>query len=329
MLSGIFMFIAFFLTALLVYRHLEAPCEPSLSRHLFYILWMIPFYAINSWLTVLFPDQCLYFDVLKDGYEAFVLYRFYLLLIYYFNRDAPDYFTLRGTYNQSDIPPQIITEDMVSTHTREYFTYCEPYLPRLLCLGYACPMRNNRTGEVHCRSFVIFQASLEPTESLYYWIKQLILQYLIMRLILPFLIIPLNLLNLYHHRELSLYYASLWLSLLNNISMSLAIGSVYILICFIRPVIRLRDPMFKFLSLKLLILFIFWQSSLFSILSHIGVTTPKLFANYWSETAITEVLHNTLVCFELMWLSVYHIWIFPVPREIETTTTNNICFTEE
>lgn len=297
--TAIFTTIAILLTFILVYRHLRSPCEPILSRHIFYILLMIPFYAINSCMTVIFPNQCLYFNAIKDSYEAFVLYRFYLLLIHYFNRDAPSYFNLVGNYNHSDIPPQLITEDFITRNTKEYFTWCEPYRPCSCCCYYSN----------------LFE--IEATENLYIWIRRFIIQYLLLRIILIFLIIPLDIFNLYHYRIISLTNAYSWLSFITNISISFAMAGTYLLILIIKPVIKEREPIIKFLSIKLLILFVFWQSTLFSILSHFRIITPALFNNYWTEMALTESLHNMIVCFELMWLSLYHIWIFPVSKEEE------------
>ena len=39
------------------------------------ILWMVPIYATNSWFGLRFKHISLYVDVLREGYEAFVIYR--------------------------------------------------------------------------------------------------------------------------------------------------------------------------------------------------------------------------------------------------------------
>lgn len=289
-IASVFTCIAILLTGLLIYRHLNAACDPVLSRHILYILLMIPFSVTNTFMSVLFPEHCLYFDILKDGYEAFVLYRFYLLLIYYFNCDAPTYFQFKGTYNHSELHPKLITKEMITQNIEAYFTYCEPY-------------------HAPFNLFIITSST-----ELYLWINRLIIQYLTLRFVLPLFIIPFHLLGIYNHGDMAFNNTYLWLSLMTNMSISLTIGSLYIFICIIKPVIKAREPKFKFLSIKILILFIFWQSNFFSILSYLHVITPVLFSGYWSPSfLLTEVLHNTMACFELLCLSVYHIWIFPVP----------------
>ena len=51
------------------------------------ILLMVPIYAINSFLSLLFPSAALYIDMLRDCYEAYILFVFLSLMLSYLNCD--------------------------------------------------------------------------------------------------------------------------------------------------------------------------------------------------------------------------------------------------
>ncbi|RLN90066.1 hypothetical protein BBJ28_00018378 [Nothophytophthora sp. Chile5] len=47
------------------------------------ILWMVPIYATDSWLSLRFKDAALYLDLMRDSYEGYVIYLFLALMISY------------------------------------------------------------------------------------------------------------------------------------------------------------------------------------------------------------------------------------------------------
>ena len=51
-------------------RHFVSP----LQRHYIRIILMVPVYALESWLALIFKDQHIYLEVLREAYEAWVIY---------------------------------------------------------------------------------------------------------------------------------------------------------------------------------------------------------------------------------------------------------------
>jgi len=89
--GGISVIIALFL----VFRHATHYLKPYEQRHIIRILLMIPIYSIVSFLSYVFYWKAVYFEVLRDCYEAFAIASFFTLLCYYVAptlHDQKDYF---------------------------------------------------------------------------------------------------------------------------------------------------------------------------------------------------------------------------------------------
>lgn len=79
---------ASFLSIQLIRRHLKNYTNPAIQKHVIRIAMMVPIYAIGSWLSLRYKDHALYIDLLRDCYEAFVIYSFVWMLSAYAGGDA-------------------------------------------------------------------------------------------------------------------------------------------------------------------------------------------------------------------------------------------------
>ncbi|GAB5355535.1 hypothetical protein AAMO2058_000213800 [Amorphochlora amoebiformis] len=57
--------------------------NPKMRKHVIRILLMVPIYAVQSYIALLLKDSFVYFDALRECYEAVVIYSFVLLLVGY------------------------------------------------------------------------------------------------------------------------------------------------------------------------------------------------------------------------------------------------------
>ncbi|CAH0473143.1 unnamed protein product [Peronospora belbahrii] len=64
-----------------ILQHLTHYSRPQLQRYIVRILVIVPVYAIGSFLSLTFVNQALYFDSIRDCYEAFVVYSFLALVL--------------------------------------------------------------------------------------------------------------------------------------------------------------------------------------------------------------------------------------------------------
>ncbi|XP_055933008.1 transmembrane protein 184B-like [Argiope bruennichi] len=97
-ISGIFVWFALFLTCHQIYKHLRFYTSPSEQRWIVRILFIVPIYAFDSWLSLLFfrDNYYIYFDSIRDWYEAFVIYNFLSLCYEYLGGEGNIMSEIRG-----------------------------------------------------------------------------------------------------------------------------------------------------------------------------------------------------------------------------------------
>ncbi|CDP17753.1 unnamed protein product [Coffea canephora] len=64
-----------------IYRHLLNYTEPTYQRYIVRIIFMVPVYALMSFLSLLLDDKAIYFDSIREIYEAWVIYNFLSLCL--------------------------------------------------------------------------------------------------------------------------------------------------------------------------------------------------------------------------------------------------------
>lgn len=72
---------AVLLAVLHIYRHLVNYTEPIYQRYIVRIIFMVPVYALMSFLSLILPDSSIYFNSIREVYEAWVIYNFLSLCL--------------------------------------------------------------------------------------------------------------------------------------------------------------------------------------------------------------------------------------------------------
>ena len=85
--AGTFSMLACLTSFWLIAQHQANMTWIAVQSKICAILWMVPIYSINSFLSLLFPSASLYIDMLRDCYEAYVLFVFLSLMLSYLNCD--------------------------------------------------------------------------------------------------------------------------------------------------------------------------------------------------------------------------------------------------
>ncbi|XP_053708330.1 transmembrane protein 184A [Synchiropus splendidus] len=103
-ISGIFVWSALIITCHQIYTHLRSYTVPNEQRYIIRILFIVPVYAFDSWLSLLFignNQYYVYFDSIRDCYEAFVIYNFLSLSFEYLGGESAIMSEIRGKPIQS------------------------------------------------------------------------------------------------------------------------------------------------------------------------------------------------------------------------------------
>ncbi|XP_073504221.1 transmembrane protein 184A [Phyllobates terribilis] len=98
-ISGVFVWTALLLTCHQIYLHLRNYTIPNEQRYIIRILFIVPIYSFDSWLSLLLigNDQYyVYFDSIRDCYEAFVIYSFLSLCFEYLGGESAIMTEIRG-----------------------------------------------------------------------------------------------------------------------------------------------------------------------------------------------------------------------------------------
>jgi cell division protein FtsL len=80
-MAGTFTLLVALITIFHMSSHLRSYTQPIVQRRILAILWMSPIYSATSFLSLVFPRAGGYLSVLRDFYEAYIIYTFLALLI--------------------------------------------------------------------------------------------------------------------------------------------------------------------------------------------------------------------------------------------------------
>ncbi|KAI9141067.1 organic solute transporter Ostalpha-domain-containing protein [Paraphysoderma sedebokerense] len=241
-------------TAISVYTmwlHIKNYKNPSQQRQIIRILWMVPIYAISSWISLANKSIADYIETVRDMYEAFVIYVFFNLLISYLGGERELLVNLKRRPPTAHMfPVNLFSKEMnVSAPTLLEFPY----------LG--------------------------------------ILQFVFLKPIFSFLTLAMKSSDVYQEGFISVSSGYVWVTFLYNISVSV---SMYCLVIFFFATRRDLDPyrpVPKFLCIKAIIFFSFWQGVVISVLVYLGVIRE---AGSYSADNIARALQDFLICLEMV-----------------------------
>ena len=69
-IAGSFSLAAIIVSCVLIRKHLRNYNAPALQKSVIRILVIVPVYALTSWLSLIYVDGALYFNIFRDCYEV-------------------------------------------------------------------------------------------------------------------------------------------------------------------------------------------------------------------------------------------------------------------
>lgn len=269
--------ISLLFTAYLVFRHLKHWTDPEGQKCIVRILFMVPIYSVVSWLAILLGDYALYFTLIRDCYEAYVLYQFFSLMVHYLEKEGPTYFsTPRSGLERANITPEPVGKLM------SFFP--ETTFPFPLC-----------------------RTTYQPSNRVFFHIKRCSLQYVFVKPLLSMIGIILQLAGLYHQGSFDYHYGYFWIAMGLNVSAALALYFIFLFYDLIKEVIHPYRPLLKLISIKILLFFVFWQGLAVAVLYYFHAF-PSFFD--WSTERSAETVQNVLICIEMTGLALFNLYAF-------------------
>ncbi|XP_034678147.1 transmembrane protein 184C-like [Vitis riparia] len=139
-------------------------------------------------------------------------------------------------------------------------------------------------------------------------------QFVIVRPVCSILMITLQVLRTYPS------WVSWTFTIILNISVSVALYSLVLFYHVFAKELKPHKPLAKFLCVKGIVFFCFWQGVLLDILMAMGMIKSH---HFWLEVEqIEEALQNVMVCVEMVFFSIFQQYAFNVaPYRDDTTST--------
>ncbi|KAK9478500.1 organic solute transporter Ostalpha-domain-containing protein [Lipomyces japonicus] len=138
-------------------------------------------------------------------------------------------------------------------------------------------------------------------------IKRGVLQYAWLKPVLAGLTFLMKAVGIYKEGYISWSSGYLWMGLIYNASVSLALYSLALFwVCLDQPLQPFR-PVPKFLCIKLILFAAFWQGFILSLLVLLGFIHD---VGYYTPNNVARVVQNSLMCVELLFFAIGHWYAF-------------------
>lgn len=140
--------------------------------------------------------------------------------------------------------------------------------------------------------------------------KHGILQYTVIRPITTLISLITEICGVYGEGEFSAKYAYPYVVAINNVSQFVAMYSLVLFYQANKEELAPMKPIAKFLCIKAVVFFSFFQSVIIAVLTYIGIITESFTAPGADVAEVGRSLQNFLICIEMFLASVAHYFAF-------------------
>ncbi|CAK5284286.1 unnamed protein product [Mycena citricolor] len=263
--AGMCTMVAVLVSGMSIHMQLRNYRKPALQRMVVRIMVMVPLYGIASLISLFSLQAAFFIDAIRDVYEAFVIYCFFVLLLSYLGGERSLLIMMHGRPPKDPVFP-------VSLWKRE-IDVSDPYM--------------------------------------FLFLKRGILQYVQIKPILAIVTMILKATGKYNEGNLRWDSGFLYISVIYNTSICLSLYCLAVFwMCTNEDLLPFR-PMPKFLCVKGILFFSFWQALFISILvsagaiKHLGPYTRDE-----DEDTIALALTDLLICIEMPLFAIAHAYAF-------------------
>jgi hypothetical protein len=298
-----------------IVSHLANYNQPHVQVYIVRILWMVPIYSIESWLAMRFHKQAIYIETLRDLYESYVLYSFLQFLIQVLGGEEAlilmlkDKSPTRGVHMwglQWCVKPWLMGQPVRKT----VLTGSES--------------GGGGGGGNHGNSHTRAVKRVHWKSPFFVKCKFGVLQYVLLKFVLAVAVLILEFKGWYKEGDFSVSSGYLYICILTNVSQCWALYCLIFFYYATHTELSPIRPVGKFLSVKALVFFTWWQSVIIAIMynldmiPHYQVTGTDGTADSvgqqdqeWSPEDVAKGIQDYLICMEMFVIAVVHTFIFP------------------
>jgi len=310
-----------------IIMHLSNYFQPNIQCYVVRILWIVPFYSIESWLSLRFHLYALYIQTLRDCYESYVLYCFLQYLIEVLGGEEAlinllkDKSPTRGVH----FPPlnwcmkpwimgQPVSNKSATISSSSF--------------GAAAGVSNDwldhgpTTSSRHSSSSYNKYSRVQWTSPFFVQCKFGVLQYVLLKFISALFVVVLEKLGWYKEGDFTHKGGYLYICILTNTSQCWALYCLVFFYYATKNQLSPIRPVGKFLSVKALVFFTWWQSVGISILFYFGLIKPYKNGE-WSAEAVAKGIQDYMICVELFFFAIAHLFVFPHTDYLQPLTLDS------
>jgi hypothetical protein len=318
--AGAFVLLGFPISIYGIFTHLSNYYQPHIQCYVVRILWMVPIYSIESWLCLRFHTYAIYIETLRDCYESFVLYSFFQFLIQVLGGEEQlvlmlkDKSPTRGVHIWGFdwcIRPWLMGQPVSRTYVVAQSDLGEDAAAQSTAKGGGGSKAPRTIKQVRWTSPFLVKC------------KRGILQYVVLKFVCSVSAMLLEVLGWYHEGSFSPKYGYFYICLLTNFSQCWALYCLVFFYYATKNELGPIRPVGKFLSVKALVFFTWWQSVGISILFQMGMIPHYSFVDGdpdvdgedsnldWTAEDVAKGLQDYLICIEMFGAAILHTFVFP------------------
>lgn len=261
-LAGTFTLLSGLISMWHMTAHLRRFNQPVVQRKILAILWMCPIYAITSWFSLVFHKAEGYLGIVKDFYEAYVIYQFLSFCI--------------AVLGKGDREAVV---NLLAKHARHL-------TPPFRCCGCFCP--NPYESDRHLSDAVLLQC------------QRFAMQFVFLKPLTAITLFTLEKLEYYGAGTSKTDYRSpqFYIVLAQNLSVFIAFAGLLKFYHAVDQDLAWCRPFAKFLCIKGVVFMTFWQGLAISILA----TTTDVGgsdAEEWAKSAQNFLICLEMLLFSL------------------------------
>mmetsp|Transcript_21158 Transcript_21158/g.31950 ORF Transcript_21158/g.31950 Transcript_21158/m.31950 type:complete len:761 (-) Transcript_21158:93-2375(-) len=312
--AGAFVLLGFPISMCGIFMHLTNYYQPNVQCYVVRILWMVPIYSIQSWLCLRYINVAIYIETLRDFYESYVLYSFFQFLVEVLQGEEQltlmlkDKSPTRGVHMwglQWCVKPWLMGQPV---SRRVSFT--PDRIKHAATGGVAIGASASSNGETNSRPI----KRVEWTSPFFIKCKFGVLQYVLLKFVSAIFVMVLEMYGLYKEGDFTPKGGYLYICILTNLSQCWALYCLIFFYYALKNELGPIRPVGKFLSVKALVFFTWWQSLGISILAMMGLIPHYTAFNTereWTSEAVAKGMQDWLICIEMFVAAIVHTFVFP------------------